>query len=140
MTILRFIIYLFLIISLPAWSQEDKPVAFEIDDLLSLYNSGEVDEFLARAKDIRPAIRGPRWRAMVTDFTKKKLDQLLITPIQILNFEEILKIEEYSSYAHHLNDSSLQNKKLEETNNKINVFFKNITNSKILIIFTFSTF
>ncbi len=113
MTILRFIIYVFLMIASPSWAQDEKSAAFEIDDLLSLYNSGEVDEFLARAKDIRPAVRGPRWRAMVTEFTKKKLDKLLETPLMTISFEEVQKVEEYTSIAHNLNDVSLQNKKLE---------------------------
>lgn len=113
MTILRLLICLILTAGSPSWSQEEKSTAFAIDDLLSLYNSGETDEFLSRAKDIRPAMRGPKWRAMVTELTKKKIDKLLDTPISTVTFEEILVTEEYASYSHQLKNLELQNKKLD---------------------------
>lgn len=113
MTILRLIIYLFFALPLNSWSQDEKTPTFDIDDLLSLYNAKEIDEFLSKAKEIRPAIRGPRWRAMVTEFTKIKIDKLANTPLVAINFDEIVKAEEYATFGHHLNDLDLQNKKLD---------------------------
>lgn len=113
MIILRLIIYYFLLFPPFLYSQEEQPEAFSIEDLLSLYNSGDVDEFLVRAKDIRPAIRGPKWKAMVTTFTIKKLDALLALPLNNLNLEDIQKVETYATYGHHLTESQVQNKKLE---------------------------
>lgn len=110
---LRFIIILFILLQSPSQGQEEQFSSFDIDDLVSLYNSGEVDEFLSKAKDIRPAIRGPKWRQMVTNFTNKKLDTLLNVPIITLNLEEIIITETYANYGHQIKDVQLQNKKLE---------------------------
>jgi hypothetical protein len=114
MNILRLIIYFFLIFP-PYLKGQDTPQeeAFSIDDLVSLYNAGEVDEFLAKAKEIKPSIRGPKWRAMVTQFTIQKIDALLQLPSNTMSFDEVLKVETYATYSHHLKDSQLQNKKLE---------------------------
>ncbi len=95
------------------WSQEESAEGFSIDDFVSLYKAKEVDEFLSRAKDIKPAMRGPKWKTMVTAMTLLKIDTLLQLPNNTLTLDEIQKMETYATYTHHLQDSQLQNKKLE---------------------------
>ena len=113
MNILRLIIYIFSFLTLSLSAQETKENSFTIDDLVSLYNAGEIDEFLAKAKEIQPSIRGPKWRAMVAQFTIQKIESLLKLPSSIIGFEDIQKVEGYALYTHHLKNLELQNKKLE---------------------------
>lgn len=119
-------------------AQEEIKPSFEPEDMLSLYNAGEIDELLDRAKEIRPSIRGPRWKSMVTEFTLKKTEKLLTKEsISSLELNTILKMEEYFNFAHNQKNPQIQDKKLELGYAYLIQFFSTIqTHSKENIIAT----